>query len=450
MHRTIYPSKIAGTLEIPGSKSHTIRGLLIAALAEGTSRLELPLESSDTVSCRAAVTALGAKVKAEENFWDIEGTGGNLQQPEGPIDVGNSGTTLYLAAGAAATAHVPVRFTGDEQIQRRSAANLLTALRDLSGEVTCEQREGYAPFTVRGPLKGGETSIECPTSQYLSSLLLASPLSSQARKETLIRVPLLYERPYVDMTLDWLDRQGIVYRRRGYEEFTIPTGQRYKNFTARIPGDFSSATFFAAAAAVTGSRLRLLGLDVRDSQGDKQAFEILRQMGCSVEQVVGGIDITGPHDGRLKGGEFDLNSIPDALPALAVAGCFSSQRVSLLNVPQARQKETDRIAVMREELHKLGARVEEREDGIVIHGGGFKSLRGGEVCGHQDHRVIMALSIAGLAAEGPVGIDETEAAAVTFPGFFDLLEEIGAKIEALQVDNSIKDNSKGESHGTRI
>ncbi|MFO7849563.1 MAG: 3-phosphoshikimate 1-carboxyvinyltransferase, partial [Spirochaetia bacterium] len=219
------------------------------------------------------------------------------------------------------------------------------------------------------------------------------------------------------------------YRREAYAEFSIPTGQRYKPFTARIPGDFSSATFFAVAAAVTGSRLRLLGLDIRDSQGDKQAFEILQQMGCRVEPVEGGLEIIGPQEGALRGGEFDLNSIPDALPALAVAGCFSSQRVFLGNVPQARQKETDRIAVMSEELRKLGADIEEREDGIVIKGGTSRGLRGGEVCGHGDHRVIMAMASAALAADGPVSIDETDAAAVTFPTFFTLLEETGSRID---------------------
>lgn len=440
---SIQPSRVSGTVKIPGSKSHTIRGLLIAAFAEGRSRLNSPLESSDTASCREAVTALGAKVHDYGDHWEVEGTGGRISEPAGPIDVGNSGTTLYLATGMAATANVPVRFTGDDQIGRRSAQNLLMSLRDLCAHVRCDTREGYVPYTVHGPLRGGTTGIESRTSQHLSSLLLAAPLAAPDREETVIRVPLLYEQPYVDMTLGWLDAQGISCRRSGYEEFSIPTGQHYRPFTADIPADFSTATFFAAAAAITGASLRLEGLDMEDSQGDKEAFDIFARMGCSVQPYEGGVEIRGPADGGLGGGEFDLNRIPDTLPALSVTAAFSSQRVVLGNVPQARQKETDRIAVMREELVKLGVSVEELEDGLVIRGsresgsrsgetpaagGASPGPRGAEVSGHGDHRVIMALAVAGLAADGPVSIDETEPAAVTFPEFFHMLEAIGARV----------------------
>ncbi len=436
MKRKIYPSQLSGSLDIPGSKSHTIRGLLLATWAEGTSRLYAPLESSDTASCRSAVRALGAEVQEHEDYWEIEGNGGAIREPAEAIDVGNSGTTLYLTAGMCASSEVPVRFDGDEQIRRRSAAKLLDALRDLCAQVKCHGKEGYVPFTVHGPLRGGGTRIECPTSQYLSALLLAAPLASPDREETVIRVPLLYERPYVDMTLDWLDRQGIRYRRKGYEEFVVPTGQRYRPFDARIPGDFSSATFFAAAAAVTGSRLELRGLDMNDSQGDKEAFEILAHMGCTISRQEGALIVDGPEGGRLCGGEFDLNNIPDALPALAVAACFADGEVLLGNVPQARGKETDRIAVMRQELSKLGAAVEEREDGLLIRGGGYPRETFGagevEVSGHGDHRVIMALAVAGLAAAAEVTIDETGPAAVTFPEFFRLLAGIGARIEDME------------------
>ncbi|MCF7948088.1 MAG: 3-phosphoshikimate 1-carboxyvinyltransferase [Spirochaetia bacterium] len=422
MKKTIYPSAVGGSVSIPASKSHTIRAILIAGMAEGTSTLRLPLESNDTLAAVRACGALGVDIDMQNDSWSITGTAGKLRPPATPIDVGNSGTSLYLLAGMAALADFPVTFTGDEQICRRSAAPLLDALLDLGVEVKSAS-EGCAPFTIRGPLQGGSTSIECPTSQYLSSLLLAAPLGSG---DTDIEVPLLYERPYIDMTLDWLDSQSISYNRSGYRKFSIPGGQRYRAFDRRIPGDFSSASFFMVAAAITGSRIELHGLDMTDTQGDKEVVSVLEKMGCNIDQVDSGLAIEGLSRG-LQGGSFDLNNIPDSLPALAVAACFSNAVVELRNVPQARQKETDRIAVMKQELSKLGANIEELEDGLIIHGTG--TLQGGEVAGHGDHRVIMALAVAGLAAKGPISIDDAAAAAVTFPDFFKNLEEIGAKVK---------------------
>ncbi|MDZ7795452.1 MAG: 3-phosphoshikimate 1-carboxyvinyltransferase [Spirochaetia bacterium] len=430
MKKTIYPSAVGGSVSIPASKSHTIRAVLIAGLADGTSTLRFPLESNDPLAAVRACGALGVEIDMHNDFWSIKGTAGQLRPPATPIDVGNSGTSLYLLAGMASLADFPVTFTGDEQICRRSAAPLLDALRDL-GVAVESASEGCAPFTIRGPLQGGSTSIECPTSQYLSSLLLAAPLSSG---DTEIEVPLLYERPYIDMTLDWLDAQSISYKRSDYRRFSIPGGQRYRAFDRRIPGDFSSASFFMVAAAITGSRIELHGLDMTDTQGDKEVVSVLERMGCKIEQIDSGLAIEGAEQkalqgglsGGLQGGSFDLNNIPDALPALAVAACFSNAVVELGNVPQARQKETDRIAVMKQELSKLGANIEELEDGLIIHGTG--TLQGGKVAGHGDHRVIMALAVAGLAAEGPISIDDAAAAAVTFPDFFKNLEEIGAKV----------------------
>jgi 3-phosphoshikimate 1-carboxyvinyltransferase len=261
-------------------------------------------------------------------------------------------------------------------------------------------------------------------------------------------VPLLYERPYVDITLAWLAGQGIRLQRRGYEHFIIEGGQRYRPFRRVIPADFSSATFFMVAAAVTGGELLLEGLDREDSQGDKAAAEILEQMGCTVAWEAGGMRITGPRGaggGRvpLAGGSFDLNAMPDALPALAAAACYAVGETRLTNVPQARSKETDRIAVMARELTALGGDCRELPDGLVINGirageGGAppSGLRGGAARGHGDHRVIMALAAAGLAAREPVIIDDTAAAAVTFPEFFEALAAAGASIDTPRAPGS--------------
>lgn len=426
MQTIVRPSSIDGTVAIPASKSHTIRAFLIAALAKGTSYIRHPLDSRDAASCVAAIKAFGAKVETMDDGFAITGVDGtsplHTTGPEDVIDTGNSGTTLYLAVGLAATGSGTTIFTGDHQIRRRTMDKLLRALSELGAEARSTRNNGCAPAIIGGPLKGGRVSIECPTSQYLSSLLLAAPLS---RDGVEIEVPLLYEAPYAEITLGWLKSQGIKFEQRGLEYFKIPGGQSYTPFDTIVPADFSSATFFACAPAITGGELTLTGLDMNDSQGDKEVFTILEKMGVQVSYDSNdsktGIHLKAPGKGKLKGGTFDLNAIPDALPALAATATFASETVRLVNVPQARLKETDRIAVMAKELNKLGASVTELEDGLVIEP---QPIVGGTIDGHDDHRVVMAGAIAALGAKEPITIEGSEAAAVTFPSFFELLQSI--------------------------
>ncbi len=502
------PPKVSGTICIPASKSHTIRALLIAAFAEGESILRRPLVSRDSISCRGAVEALGAVVTDDGPDWVVQGFGSRpkplqspgmlsndsealsppgmpsnttealpgspaiSQSPAQPspinINVGNSGTTLYLAAALAALSDSPVRFDGDQQIRRRSAAPLLDALKAMGAQVESAEG-GCAPFTVRGPLKAGTVTVDCPVSQYLSALLLAAPLipaggaaSNLGRpasfgggasdsysalppenadtglnpqrekhihdtaaevsktRQTTIKVNTLNEAPYVGITLDWLDGAGIQYERDGWDEFRVPGGQSYRAFDKVVPADWSSATFFLVAAAITGGSLTLEGLDYGDSQGDKAVLDMLGEMGCKTEVGEAWVKITGR---PMKGAVLDLNATPDALPAMAVAACFAEGETRLVNVPQARQKETDRIAVMTSELLKLGADVEELPDGMIIRGRLPGAFKGALVEGHDDHRVVMALAVAALGGCGELGIKGAEAADVTFPGFFELLEK---------------------------
>ncbi len=417
MEVTIRPGQLGGRLRVPASKSHTIRALIIATLADGESFVRAPLDSDDTRSCLACCRALGAQITEQAEGWRVRGTGGRLQVPENVVDVGNSGTTLYIAMAAAALTGGFTVFTGDEQIRRRPARNLLGALRDLGATAFDTRGNGCAPLVVGGPLRGGRTAIACPTSQYLSALLLAAPLAEGTSE---IEVTELNEQPYVEITLDWLDRQRIRYERRGLMWFRVPGGQAYHAFDRAVPGDFSSATFFFCAAAVTGSAVTVDGLDPNDPQGDKDVLRLLEQMGCRVTWADTSVTVEGT---KLRGVDADLNPMPDALPALAVTACFAEGVTRLGNVPQARLKETDRIAVMARELARMGATVKEEPDGLVIQG---SRLEGTAVNGYADHRVVMALAIAGLRARGSTTVSTAEAAAVTFPGFFELLESLRA------------------------
>jgi 3-phosphoshikimate 1-carboxyvinyltransferase len=411
------PITLSGSVQVPASKSHTIRALLIASFAEGTSRIRRPLYSADTLSCLDACRKLGALIKDREDGWEVLspipfGTGEDVF-----IDVGNSGTSLYLLTALAAVIGRKVHFDGDEQIRSRSADRLLDALKALGAEIESSDK-GCAPYWVKGPLKGGECSIECPTSQYLSALLLAAPLLQSADRKCIIKVPFLMEQPYAEMTLKWMEKQSISWNQLEMKEFTISGGQKYSSFDASIAADFSSATFFFCAAALTGSSLLIKGLDMKDSQGDKAVLKYLETMGATVSHNKNGIEVSG---GDLKGAVLDLNDTPDALPAIAVAACYAAGETRIVNVPQARMKETDRISVMTAELRKMGAQIEETPDGMIIQG---SSLNGSTVKGHGDHRVVMALAIASLGATGETIINTAEAVNITYPGFFEQLEAL--------------------------
>ncbi|HPD46096.1 MAG TPA: 3-phosphoshikimate 1-carboxyvinyltransferase [Anaerohalosphaeraceae bacterium] len=421
MKLNVRKSRLRGTVAMPGSKSHTIRGVAVASLAEGTSILHRPLTSGDTLSAVACYSAMGARIDTSDPAaWKITGVAGRIRRPGGIIDVGNSGTTLRLAMSSAALCREPgaTEFTGDEQIRSRPVGPLLASLNDLGAHA--ESIHGRAPVRISGALKGGKTAIKCLTSQYLSSLLLAAPL---AENDTEIEVTLLNEPDYVQMTLDWLDKQQIVYRNDGMRHFTVQGNQKYTAFDLPIPADFSSATFFLCAAAMLDADVTLTGLDFSDSQPDKAVAEYLRRMGADVTITNNAVRIRGD---RLHGAEIDMNRTPDALPALAVTAAFADGQTRLVNVPQARSKETDRIACMAQELTKLGAAVEELDDGLIINP---RPLQSTWLNGRGDHRIVMALSLAGMALPGATVIDTAEAMNVTFPDYVSLMTSLGAQME---------------------
>jgi len=416
-------SKTRGTVRIPGSKSHTIRALFIASLAEGRSHISHPLLSKDAFSAVEACKAFGAHIENAGESFVIDGFGGMPTVPENVVDVGNSGTTLRFAMMTAGLAEGWTVFTGDSQIRRRPLGPLIEAMNQLGGNVFSTRGNNLAPVAVRGRLKGGSTELDAFTSQYLSSILINAPLLDN---DTEVIVTRLNERPYVEMTMWWLDNQGIEYVNEDFKRIRIKGGQRYRAFSTGIPGDFSSATFFMVMAAVSGEEFVLKNLDMTDPQGDKMVLRYLEDMGAEISCREDGIVIRGK---GLKGIEIDMNATPDALPAMAVAGCFAQGETRLVNVPQARVKETDRIHVMCTELAKMGADIEELPDGLVIR---ESRLKGCRVNGHGDHRVVMALTVAGLNAEGETCIETAEAVEVTFPEFPELIRQCGGDIRLVR------------------
>jgi len=425
MKLIVRKSRLKGTVAIPGSKSHTIRAVSIASLAGGQSIIHNPLDSNDTRSVVACYRALGAAIDTSDpNAWKVTGTGGKITSPREIIDVGNSGTTLRIAMGSAALtpSGQTTTFTGDEQIQTRPVGPLIDSLNDLGAKCLSLNNNGKVPVEITGKLEGGRTTIAASTSQYLSSLLLCSPL---ARKDTRIDVTLLNEPGYVQMTLDWLDKQQIEYENQQMKTFKIKANQSYRPFEAAVVADFSSATFFLCAAALAADEVILLGLDFTDSQPDKAVVDYLKAMGADIVLEQNSVTVKG---GPLKGTELDMNKTPDALPAMAVTASFAEGTTKLLNVPHARSKETDRIKCMAEELTKMNVKVEELPDGLIIEGSKVKPT---ELHGRSDHRIVMALSLAGLKMDDECSIDTAEAMSVTFPNYVELMQNIGANIEVV-------------------
>jgi len=412
-------SVLRGEVLIPPSKSHTVRAITLSTLAHGKSTIRHPLVSSDCLAAVGAGRLFGATIFLGD-VWEVEGVNGAPGIPENVVDVKNSGTALYFFMGTAALARGATVLTGDEQIVKRPAQPLITALSDLGAEVFSTRNNGLPPVVVRGPAKGGKTCVGGLVSQYVSSLLIHCPLME---KDSKLEVLDLHERPYVQMTLGWLDRHGIRYEASDdLAHIKIGGGQSYQGLDVTVPGDFSSGTFFLVAGSIGEADITLLGLDMNDAQGDKEVVTYLQEMGARISQEKGRIRVRG---GALKGREFDLGDTPDALPAMAVAGCFAEGKTILRNAANARLKETDRIAVMARELGALGAKVEELPDGLVIH---QSKLRGRPVCGHRDHRVVMALAVAGTAIPGHLEVDGAEAVQVTVPNFLELMKGLGANM----------------------
>ncbi len=424
MKLSVNKSKINGKISVPGSKSHTIRGIAAGLMSAGESILCGPLRSDDTLSTLNAACALGAKVQCENSRWIITGTGGQLISPGKTIDMGNSGTGLRMLTALAATADFEVNFDGDASLRTRLMKGELDALEQLGAK--CSSHVGKCPLSVRGKIRGGKAEVDGTTSQFITALLFASAF---APEDSEFFLPFLNEKPYVSITLKWLEKLGVKFEYASdMQYFKMFGNQSFHPGEHLIPADFSTAAFplIGAAAAAGEEGVEICNLDFSDVQGDKAVFGFLEEMGAVVKHTGNNVIVHAPAEG-LRGGSFDLNATPDALPAMAAAAATANGETRLLNVPQARVKETDRISCMTAELRKMGAEVEELSDGMIIKGG---NLHGSDdLQSHGDHRIAMALTIAAISADSPSVIHDAECFAVTYPDFVKDFQALGAKIE---------------------
>lgn len=451
-------TKLSGNIVVPGSKSHTIRALILATLADGTSRIKNPLPSADCLSTAAAVPLIGSEVDLSLGVegepgteWVVHGAGKNIHLPTDVVNVGNSGSLLYFLSPVAATFNGDSVFTGDESIRKRPVKHVVDSVNQLceKGNESFITRPGVngCPMVIRGPIHSGVVKTEGEiSSQYVSGLMMAGILLDGGIQLELSNPK---ETPYLTMTQKWLQKVGVECDvSADYKKITVKGKKDLKAFTTTIPSDWEGVAFPLIAGLLSESDdgIVIENIDGSGTQGDDAIVEILKSIGGKIEWNKENETIRvlpsrlSTENLPEKTLHVKMSPFPDAICALAVAACFTEGTTVLEDAAVCRRKETDRIKVLKIELEKLGAEIEEGEDFLKIHGhspflsDGSKNpefkIHGGEVESYDDHRMAMSLACLGLGLpEGEVLINDAECCAVSFPHFFEVMNGIGAGFE---------------------
>ncbi len=410
------------TIEVPGSKSITQRALIVAALADGETTLRGPLTSEDTEYTSKALAAMGIAIEQGENSWLVKGKGGKIEQPAEEIYLGNNGTATRFLTSVAALGDGEFTINGDKRMTERPIEPLMAALKGWGVDIASIQGTGCPPLAIKANgLLGDKTLLpEGKSSQYLSSLLLVAPYAA-APAELNVAGEVL-SKPYVTMTLAVMKDFGVEATAADeLNHFKIPQGT-YRAQDYQIEGDASSASYFWAAAAVTGGRVTVANVPSPSLQGDAILVDILAQMGCKVEKSSDGITVSGTNN--LKGVEVDMGNCPDVVPTLAVVASQAQGRTVINNIAHLRIKECDRLHVMVTELKKLGAKVYELPDAMIIEGKDNECpLHGAEIETYNDHRIAMSFAVAGLVVPGVKVLGE-ECVVKSFPDFWQRFERL--------------------------
>ena len=414
----IRPGHIQNTdVVVPGSKSYTHRLLIAAALSDGQCRIHNPLRSEDTLLTMGALKQMGVHIHDTGDSITVQGTGGALGPCDRPIYLANSGTSMRLLTGVAALGMGPYTLTGSKRMHERPIQDLLDGLIPLGVDARSVNNDGCPPVIINGGhLKGGATSVRCRiSSQFISSLLLMAPCTSEGVD---IRVTEgLVSRPYVDMTIDIMEKLGIRVRRQAYERFRIAGGQPYRAGDYMVEPDCSQAGYFWAAAAITGAAIRVRGISATSRQGDVQFARVLEQMGCHVNYDQEGITVTG---GPLRAVTVDMADMPDVVPTLAVVAAFARGTTVIENVAHLREKESDRLGTVAHELNRMGISAEVTDSGLTITGG---APGGAEIETYNDHRIAMSFAVAGLTVPG-VKIRGEQCVEKSFPNYWDVFNSL--------------------------
>ncbi|MCC7551285.1 MAG: 3-phosphoshikimate 1-carboxyvinyltransferase [Methanobacterium sp.] len=428
--------QIKGVVKAPPSKSYTHRAFLLACLADGKSYLQDPLYSADTMATLEACQSLGCHIQVESDHCIVQGTAGNLKTPENVLDLKNSGTTLRFLTTMVSLAPGCTVLTGDDSLRTRPMQNLLDALQKLGVKVYSTRNNGLPPIVIKNGFNGGKTDIKGDvSSQYISSILLSAPYAQNP--VDLKVVGEFKSRPYVEMTLDIMEKFGVHTQQEQENQFHMEN-QNYQGQDYTIEGDYSSASYLIGAAAILNGNVTVKNLFPDSMQGDKVILDIVKKMGAEIKTKQDQLIIQGTntenenkptsHGELITGGlqaiDVNLENSPDLLPTVAALAAISRGTSHIMGVEHARFKETDRVHTMALELGKLGVKVTEEKDGLIIQGG----AHGGVVESHGDHRLVMALTLVGLVTGG-VHIQNASAYQVSFPNFPQVMEGLGCPVE---------------------
>jgi 3-phosphoshikimate 1-carboxyvinyltransferase len=415
-------SKIDGEVNLPGSKSLSNRALLLAALAEGTTKITNLLESDDTRHMLNALKQLGITYTLSEDKTEctVVGNAGPLNNDSfEELFLGNAGTAMRPLCAALCLGKGSYLLTGEPRMKERPIGHLVDALRQAGAKVSYIETEGYPPLQIESNgLSGGKVEIEgAISSQFLTALLLAAPM---AKKDmTISIIGELVSKPYIDITLHIMKEFGVDVVNDNYRQFTIKGGQIYKAVDSfMVEGDASSASYFLAAAAIKGGTVKVTGIGNKSVQGDIAFADVLEKMGAKVEWGDNYVSVTKD---KLNAVDMDFNHIPDAAMTIATTALFAKGTTVLRNIYNWRVKETDRLFAMATELRKVGAEVEEGEDYLKITPP--LKLKHAAIDTYDDHRMAMCFSLLALDPVS-VTINEPECTAKTFPTYFDVLESI--------------------------
>ncbi|OCW98285.1 3-phosphoshikimate 1-carboxyvinyltransferase [Alishewanella sp. HH-ZS] len=420
---TLQPiAKVAGEVHLPGSKSISNRVLLLAALAEGTTRITNLLDSDDVKHMLNALTTLGVsyKLSACRTECEVHGLGGLFHHPHAlTLFLGNAGTAMRPLTAALAASNVDVTLTGEPRMYERPIGHLVDALRQLDADIQYLEQDGFPPLRIKGkPLSAGTMRINGSiSSQFLTAVLMVAPLLN-SDSEILIDGELV-SKPYIDITLALMARFGVTVENQQYQRFLVTGNQRYRSPGYwLVEGDASSASYFLAAAAIKGGTIKVTGIGKEAVQGDIHFADALEAMGATVEWASDYIAVTR---NQLTGIDRDYNAIPDAAMTIATTALFAKGPTVIRNVYNWRVKETDRLAAMATELRKVGAEVEEGEDYLRITPPA--QLKHASIATYNDHRMAMCFSLVALS-DTPVTIEDPDCTAKTFPQYFEVFRRL--------------------------
>ncbi len=401
---------------VPGSKSYTHRILIASALSDGQCKVENPLKSEDTLLTLDALKQMGVRVEAENDDFIIHGMSGELEPSDKPIYLANSGTSMRLLTSVAAIGKGTYTLTGTDRMAERPIVDLLDSLSQMKVPARSVNGNGCPPVEVTGgDVRGGRISLKCGvSSQYLSGLLLIAPFTKESLAIEITEGPV--SKPYIDMTVDVMTRLGVEIRREGYNFFEVPGNQVYRAGSYAVEPDASNASYFWAAAAITGGTVMVRGISKNSRQGDVRLTQLFEAMGCSVREETGGIAVTG---GKLSAISTDMSNMPDMVPTLAVVAAFAEGTTEITNVAHLKAKESDRLAAVATELSKMGVQAKCTDDGLIITGG---KPHGAEIETYNDHRIAMCFSVAGLVTPG-VKILGEKCVEKSFPNYWEVFEK---------------------------